>query len=202
MGVRNVVFDVGGVLLDWDPRFVYRELIPDPGELERFLAEVCTMEWNSTLDAGRPIDEACAELAARWPEHAELVHAWKRQGEMIGGEIPGVGELVRRLREQAGVGLYLLTNVPAEVMAARFDRYDLLGLFDGAVVSGEERLLKPSPEIYQLLVRRYGLAPGESLFVDDVEANVEAARALGFHGHRFVDAPTLAAALREHGLLT
>ena len=197
--VRAVVFDIGGVLLEWDPGLVYRELLPDPGDLDRFLAEVCTHEWNATLDAGRPFDEACDELLARHPDHSELIHAWKRQDEMIAGEIPGTADLVIRLHA-AGVPLFLLTNMPVEVFAARRRRYPVLSLFDGAVVSGEEGVLKPSPEIFAVLRDRYALDPAETLFVDDLEMNVAGARAAGFLAHRFVDAPALAAILREHGL--
>jgi len=197
--VGAVVFDIGGVLLEWDPRLVYRELLPDPGDLDRFLAEVCTPEWNATLDAGRPFDEACDELASRHPDLAALVHAWKRQDEMIAGEIAGTAELVGRLHD-AGIPLYLLTNMPAEVFAARHRRYPVLSRFDGAVVSGEEGVLKPSPEIFAILRGRYSLEPASTLFVDDMEVNVAGARAAGFLAHRFVDAPGLAAVLREHGL--
>ena len=116
--MRAVVFDIGGVLLDWDPRRFYASLIPDPAELDRFLTEICTPDWNATLDAGRPFDEACGELAARHPDQAELIHAWKRQDEMIAGEIPGTAAVVDRLRA-AGTPLYLLTNMPVDVFAAR-----------------------------------------------------------------------------------
>ncbi|MDQ1439690.1 MAG: 2-haloacid dehalogenase [Acidimicrobiaceae bacterium] len=197
--MRAVVFDIGGVLLDYDPRFLYRALIPDAAEMERFLAEVCSPEWNATLDAGRPFDEACDELAARFPEHGALVHAWKRQEEMIAGEIRGTAELVARLHGD-GVPLYLLTNMPADVFAARRQRYPVLGCFAGQVVSGEEGVLKPSPEIFARLRDRFRLVPAETLFVDDVEVNVEGARAAGFRAHRFVGPPALARALRDHGL--
>lgn len=197
--VTAVVFDIGGVLLEWDPKLVYRDLLPDPADLDRFLTEICTPEWNATLDAGRPFDEACAELAARHPGHAPLIHAWKRQDEMIAGEVAGTAALVARLGD-AGVALYLLTNMPAHVFAARRARYQVLQRFDGAVVSGEEGVLKPSPEIFALLRDRYRLDPGTTLFVDDQEANVAGARATGFLAHRFVDGPGLAAALRNHGL--
>lgn len=199
--VRNVVFDVGGVLLRWDPARVYRQLIADPGEVEWFLSTVCTPDWNATLDAGRSFDDACGELADRWPRHADLIHAWKRQDEMIAGEVPGVAEIVRDLRHH-GVPLYLLTNMPAEVFAARRARFEVLRLFEGAVVSGEEGVLKPSPEIFTRLTRRYGLTPGECLFVDDVEANVVGARDAGFQAHHFVDAASLVAVLAAHGLPT
>jgi 2-haloacid dehalogenase len=196
--IRAVVFDIGGVLLEWDPRLLYRDLLPDPADLDRFLAEICTPEWNATLDAGRSFDEACDDLATRHPDHAELIHAWKRQDEMIAGEVVGTAELVARLHH-AGVPLYLLTNMPAEVFAARRRRYPVLRLFDGAVVSGEEGVLKPSAEIFAILRSRYGLDPATTLFVDDMEVNVAGARAAGFLAHRFVDAADLAAVLREHG---
>jgi 2-haloacid dehalogenase len=197
--VRAVVFDIGGVLLEWEPRLLYRDLIPDPNELEWFLAEVCTGEWNATLDAGRSFDDACAELGARFPDHAGLVHAWRRQDEMIAGEIQGSADLVARLHE-LGVPLYLLTNMPADIFAARRQHYDVLSLFDGAVVSGVEGVLKPSAEIFERLRDRFALVPEETLFIDDAEVNVQGARELGFCAHRFVDPPTLAAALRDHGL--
>ena len=189
-----VVFDIGGVLLDWDPRHLYRRLIADDAEREWFLAEVCTTEFNLSLDAGRSFDEACAELAAAFPDHADLVHAWARQDEMIAGEVPGVADLVRRLGT-AGVPRYLLTNMPADVFRARQDTYEVLREFDGAVVSGEEGVLKPSAEIFAVLVERLGLVPAEALFIDDSAVNVEGARAAGLQAHQFVDAATLEAEL-------
>jgi 2-haloacid dehalogenase len=197
--VQAVVFDIGGVLLEWDPKLVYRDLLPDPADLDRFLAEICTPEWNATLDAGRPFDEACDELATRHPHHAELIYAWKRQDEMIAGEVPGTAELVGRLHD-AGLPLYLLTNMPTEVFAARRRRYAVLGQFDGAVVSGDEGVLKPSAEIFAILRHRFDLDPAATLFVDDMEVNVAGARAAGFLAHRFVDAPALADALGTYGL--
>jgi 2-haloacid dehalogenase len=193
--LRAVVFDIGGVLLEWDPGLLYRDLIPDPDELDWFLSE----EWNGTLDVGRPFDEACAELSARFPDHTALIHAWKRQDDMIAGEIAGTAELVTRLHD-AGIPLYLLTNMPADVFAARQERFPVLGRFDGAVVSGQEGVLKPSAEIFARLRDRFGLLPSETLVVDDLEVNLAGARAAGFQAHRFVDPPTLGRALRDHGL--
>jgi len=197
--VHTVVFDIGGVLLDWNPRFLYRRLIPDPAELEWFLTEVCSMEWNLQLDAGRSFDEACGELAARYPGHADLVHAWKRQDEMVAGEVPGMVAVVEDLKAN-GVPLLLLTNMPAHVYRARRAHYPLLQLFDGAVVSGEEGVLKPSAEIFRRLASRFAVDPSRTLFVDDVEKNVSGARAAGFQAHRFRDASTLKLALKEYGL--
>lgn len=201
MAVRNVVFDIGGVLLDWDPRHLYRQLINDPAELEWLLANVCTMEWNATLDAGRSFDEACDELAGHHPEHAELIHAWKRQDDMVSGEIAGTAALVSRLCA-GGVRMYLLTNMPSQVFAARLARYDVLKGFDGAIVSGDEGVLKPSPEIFRLLTERYRLEPGETLFIDDSLVNVEGARAAGLRAHHFVDPKSLEAELVSRGLLS
>jgi 2-haloacid dehalogenase len=198
--IRNVVFDIGGVLLDWQPSLVYQDLIPDPDERRRFLAEVCTTEWNLTLDAGRPFDEACAELAARHPDQVERIEAWKRQDEMIAGEVPGTAAIVERLKAK-GVPLHLLTNMPSDVFRARRDRYPVLQAFDGAVVSGDEGVLKPSAEIFAILLKRFDLDPARTLFVDDAEVNVEGARTAGLRAHRFVDAAGLEAALTGLHLL-
>jgi 2-haloacid dehalogenase len=194
-----VVFDIGGVLLEWDPGLVYRTLIPDPEERQWFLSEVCNPEWNATLDAGESFDEACDALAARFPEHRALIHAWKRQDDMVAGEIAGTAEIVARLRA-GGTPLYLLTNMPADVFASRCRRFPVLRQFDGAVVSGEEGVLKPSPEIFARLRDRFDLVPAETLFVDDVEINVVGARAAGFLAHRFVDPLDLTQALTKLGL--
>jgi len=195
-----VVFDIGGVLLDWQPRLAYRELIPDPDELDWFLANVCTTEWNLTLDAGRPFDEACAELTERHPDQAERIQAWRNQDVMIAGEVPGTADLVRRLKDR-GVPLHLLTNMPADVFRARLAAHPVLQLFDGAVVSGDEGILKPEAGLFRVLLDRFGLEPASTLFVDDSEVNVEGARAVGLQTHRFVDAERLEKALTDHGLL-
>ena len=199
--MHAVVFDIGGVLLDWDPRHLYRHLIADATERERFLREVCTMEWNSTLDRGRPFEEACAELAARHPDQAELIHAWKRQDDMVAGEIPGTAALVEALRARH-VPLHLLTNMPTEVFEQRRERFEVLRRFDGAIVSGREGVLKPEPEIFALLAARFGLEPAATLFIDDSEVNVQGARAAGFEAHRFVGAAGLAEELIQRGLLS
>ncbi len=198
--MRSVVFDIGGVLLDWDPRHLYRHLIADEDERERFLAEICTMDWNLTLDAGRPFAEACAELAAVHPEHADHIHAWSRQDEMVGGSVPGTADLVHRLAAR-GVPLHLLTNMPADVFLARRERYPVLQVFAGAVVSGEEGVLKPSPEIFARLVDRFGRVPAETLFVDDSPVNVDGARAIGLRAHLFTGADALEVELQDLGLL-
>lgn len=198
--VRAVLFDIGGVLLDWDPRHLYRQLIDDPDEMERFLAEVCTAAWNATLDAGRSFDEACAELAAEHPERADLINAWKRQADMIAGEVPGTTAIVDRLADR-GVPRYLLTNMPAAVFDERQATYRVLQRFDGAVVSGRDGVMKPTQEAFAFVAGRFALDPATTLFIDDSAGNVDGARAAGYVAHHFTGAAALESELRSLGLL-
>lgn len=190
--VDAALFDIGGVLLDWDPRHLYQQLIDDPVKLDRFLAEVCTLEWNAIFDAGTPFDEGCRELAAGHPQHADLIHAWARQADMVRGEVAGTRQIVERLHAD-GVPLYLLTNMPADVFEERRRTYDVFGYFGGAIVSGVERVLKPDRRIFELAVERFGLDPARTVYVDDAEPNVAAATEVGFVAHHFTDAAALEA---------
>ena len=185
MATKAVVFDLGGVLIDWDPRYLYRKLLADEAAVEEFLATVCTPEWNAELDRGRPFAEGVAELVERHPEHAAAIAAYhERWPEMVAGDIPGTVEVLAELRA-AGVPLYALTNWSAETFAITRGRFEFLEWFDGLLVSGEERVTKPDPAIFQLLLDRSGLDPTATVFVDDSEANVAAARRLGFDAIRF-----------------
>jgi 2-haloacid dehalogenase len=196
----TVVFDVGGVLVDWNPRYLYRKLLPDQPAVERFLAEVCTSEWNVEQDRGRPWAEAVTQLTARFPERAALITAYhERWGEMVGGAFDGTVEVLRELRD-AGVPLYALTNYSAEKFAQTRARFGFLDWFDGIVVSGDEQLVKPDPRIYQVLLDRYRLAAEATVYLDDAPANVAAARALGMTGLRFTDPDRLRADLTRLGL--
>jgi HAD superfamily hydrolase (TIGR01509 family) len=189
--VRTVVFDVGGVLVDWDPRHLYRKVFRDEEEMERFLAEVCTWEWHHRHDAGVPFAESIPALTATFPDHADLIALWEtRYGEMILDEIPGTADVVRELHA-LGDRLLVLSNMPSEVWTPLTARFDWFSLFDGAVVSGDEKVVKPDPAIYRILVDRFGVDPASAVFVDDRGENVDAAAALGFDAVLFTDAESL-----------
>jgi 2-haloacid dehalogenase len=174
-----VVFDVGGVLLDWDPRHLYRKLISDPAEMEWFLANVCTPQWHAQHDRGLSTAESCAALAEEWPQYAGLILAWSERGEeMVARPLP---DGVKLLRQVIGSGLpcYALTNMEAETYPKRVARYDFLRCLNGAVVSGFEGIAKPDREIYELLLRRFRLDAATTLFIDDCPVNVSAAADAG-----------------------
>ena len=183
---RTVVFDLGGVLLHWNPRFLYRKLFRgDEQAMENFLATVCTQEWNERQDAGRPFTAAIAELVATHTDKAHLIQAFRaRFDEMIPAPIDGTVEILLEL-SRAGVPLYALTNFSAETFPAQRDRFPFLSAFDGIVVSGEEGVIKPDPRIFRILLERYAIAPAHAVFVDDNAVNAAAATALGMHGIHF-----------------
>jgi 2-haloacid dehalogenase len=184
--VRAVVFDLGGVLIDWDPRYLYRKLFDgQEAEMEAFLSEVTTKEWNHRQDAGRPWAEAVAELCADHPEKRELIEAYaSRWEEMLGGPITGTVEVLAELRA-ADVPLYALSNWSAETFPRAREIYDFLGWFDGTVISGDVGVTKPDSRIYEHLLATFALEPGDVFFTDDLEANVEAAQALGIEAAVF-----------------
>jgi len=189
--IDTVVFDLGGVLIDWDPRHLYRQLFSDTDEMERFLAEVCSLEWHGRFDEGRPIAEGIEELVARHPELEPLIRAYgERWQDMFAGEVPGSVPVLEELAA-AGVRLLAITNWPGETFPAARARFPFLARFEAIVVSGDERVRKPDPRLFSVLVERYGVDPPAALFVDDAPANVEAAAALGFRTARFTDAVAL-----------
>lgn len=191
MAAHAVVFDVGKVLYDWDPRFLYAKLITGTAELDWFLRHVVTHDWHCQHDAGRPAAVTTAELTAAFPDHAALIAAYvPRWLETIPGPIPGMIELVDELAAKR-VPLYAITNFSAEFWPRFRATAPVFDYFRDIVVSGEERLAKPDPAIYNLAMRRFGLAPGEAVFIDDREDNVTAADTAGLIGHVFSDAAKL-----------
>jgi 2-haloacid dehalogenase len=202
VGVSAVVFDLGGVLIDWDPRHLYRSLFDgDEAAMETFLATVCTPEWNREQDTGRPWSEAVATLVADHPDQHDLITAyWKRWPETLGDAIRPTVDVLAELRA-AGVPLYALSNWSAETFPAARPRYPFLEWFDGIVISGEVRAAKPDRRIYEALLERHDLEPGSILFIDDMAENAAAAEALGIRSIRFTDGAALRRDLVSLGLL-
>ena len=190
-----VVFDLGGVLLDWDPRYLYRQLFDDEAEMEQFLGEICTLEWHAAHDRGVPMAQSCAALAAAHPEYAVLINAWaERSEEMIAGPIHGTVEILEELL-QKGVRCYALTNMERETYPLRRERFPFMGWFAGTVVSSHEGVAKPAPEIFRLLLDRFGLAPERTVMIDDSQPNIDTAAGLGMIAVRFTSPAALRTAL-------
>jgi 2-haloacid dehalogenase len=199
--VTAVVFDIGRVLVDWNPRFLYERLIGDDRALDAFVRDVVTEEWHFQHDAGRPFAETSAELIAQHPHHADLIAAWgPRFNDTNRALIPGMEALVAEL-DEAGVPLFAITNFSGEFFPAFRAKYaSLFDRFRDIVVSGDEKLVKPDPAIFRLALERFGLRAEEAAFVDDNAANVAAATDVGMIALHFVDAETLRGDLRGLGL--
>ena len=197
---RVVVFDVGAVLIEWDPRHLYRKIFADDdARMEQFLAEVCTPAWNLEQDRGRPWAEAVAERTALYPDwEAEIAAFDLRWSEMVPHAIDGTVALLGALRS-AGVPTYAITNFSAEKFALARERFPFLAGLDGIVVSGEVRLVKPDPAIFALFLEQSGLTAAECLFVDDNRANIATAQAMGFNAHLFTEPELFADALKISG---
>ncbi len=175
--INTVIFDLGGVLIDWNPRYLYRKIFKTEEEITWFLENVCTAEWNDLQDAGRSFEEATDELVSKFPEHEEAISAWyARWQETIGGAIPETVELLTQIRNQKKYKLYALTNWSAETFPWALNNFDFLHWFDGIVVSGIEKSRKPFPDFYHTLFNRYQINPVNAIFIDDNYKNVAGAR--------------------------
>lgn len=183
--IKNIIFDFGGVLLDWNPRYLYKSYFNNDVEMEHFLADICNGEWNIKQDAGRPFAEAVKELQAKFPEYAEAIQMYDDDWEkMLKCELPESIDLLKELKSM-GYGIYGLTNWSAEKIGYAFENYSFFSLFDGIVVSGVEKVVKPDRRIYEILLERYSLKPGECVFIDDNQDNVDMAKVLGINAVRF-----------------
>ena len=183
--IKNIIFDFGGVLLDWNPRYLYKSYFNNDEEMEHFLADICNGEWNIRQDAGRPCAEAVKELQAKFPEYAEAIQMYDDDWEkMLKCELPESIDLLKELKFM-GYGIYGLTNWSAEKIGYAFANYSFFSLFDGIVVSGVEKVVKPDRKIYEILLERYSLKPGECVFIDDNQDNVDMAKVLGINAIRF-----------------
>lgn len=200
---RNVaIFDLGGVLLDWNPRFLYRKLFGgDEAAMEHFLATVCTKEWNERQDAGRSFAEAIQELLPHHADKIELIEAFgTRFGEMIRGPIDGAVDVLAELKDRE-MPLFVLSNWSAETFPSQRERFEFLSWFDGIVISGLEGVMKPDPRIFRILLDRYGVAAESAVFIDDVARNAAAASAVGIHGIHFRSPEQLRRELVTLGML-
>jgi 2-haloacid dehalogenase len=197
-----VVFDLGGVLIDWNPRYLYRQLFDgDDAAMERFLTEVTTPEWNLQQDAGRTWDEAVEALTRLHPEHAELIAAYRdRWTETLGEAIGPTVSVLDELR-QTGLRLFALSNWSAETFPVARPRYPFLEWFEGIVISGEVGITKPDERVYRHLLDRFGLDAASTVFIDDSAANVRAAQEVGLIAIRFEGGDALRTALAGLGLL-
>ncbi len=183
--IDTVIFDLGEVLIPWDPRKLYRQLIPDAERMERFLAEICSPEWNLRQDAGRPLAEGTQALIAAFPEQEALIRAfYGRWLEMLGEVIEGSAALVRELKAE-GYRVLALSNWSGETFPLAQARYPILREFEGIVISGFEGMIKPDPAIYRLLCARYHVIPQQAVFLDDSLLNVEGAKAMGMQAILF-----------------
>lgn len=200
--INTIIFDLGAVLIDWNPHYMYRTIFDDEQEMKNFLATVCTSDWNEEQDAGRSLEEGTELLIAQFPEHEANIRAfYGRWEEMLGEPFHGTVELFRRLKASGKYKIYALTNWSAETFPVAIKRYEFLNWFDGIVVSGTEKMRKPTPEFYQILLDRYEVNPQEALFIDDNYRNIVAAEKVGIKSIHFTSSEELEKELEDLKLL-
>jgi len=199
--ITAVTFDLGGVLIDWNPRYLYRKLFDgDEAAMEHFLTNVTNLEWNAKMDAGRPFSQGVADLAAAHPDQADLIRAYHaRWEEMLGDAFHDTLAIVREVRA-AGLRTYALSNWSSETFATTRRHFAWLADFDGVLISGDVKLAKPDPAIFREFLRRFALDPAATVYVDDWDLNVASANAVGMRAIQFVGADALRAELRSMGL--
>jgi 2-haloacid dehalogenase len=190
--ITTIIFDLGAVLIDWNPHYMYRTIFSDEEEMKNFLATVCTSDWNEEQDAGRPLHEGTEILVKQFPEHEANIRAfYSRWEEMLGGAFWDTVEIFKELKDTGKYKIYALTNWSAETFPVAFAKFEFLNWFDGIVVSGEEKMRKPTPEFYHILLDRYHVKPEEALFIDDNYRNIIAAEKLGIRCIHFTSAERL-----------
>ena len=200
--ITTIIFDLGAVLIDWNPRLMYLTLFDNEAEMEKFLAEITTSDWNEEQDAGRPLLEGTEILIQQFPEHEHLIRAfYGRWDEMLGEAFHDTVAIFKKLKESGKYKIYALTNWSAETFPVAQARFEFLNWFDGIVVSGEEKMRKPTPEFYHILLNRYEVNAQECLFIDDNYRNILAAEKIGIECIHFISADALEAQLISLGLL-
>lgn len=200
--IDTVIFDLGGVLIDWNPRYLYRKILKDEDQVSWFLENICTSEWNDEQDAGRSFEEATKTLIKKHPEWEEPITAWYgRWQETIGGPILETVEILNQIKSSNGYKLYALTNWSAETFPWALDNFEFLHWFEGIVVSGTEKTRKPFPAFYQILFDRYKVNPANAIFIDDNYKNIEGANRVGLNTIHFQNPGQLKTELKQLGLL-
>lgn len=202
--IDTVIFDFGGVLIDWNPAYVYlKEFRGDEQKMSYFLSTICSWEWNENQDAGYPLEKATEERVAMFPEYEALIRMYYgRWEEMLGFELTETVEILKRIKDNGNHKIIGLTNWSHETFPIALERFDFLSWFDGIVVSGSEKMKKPDPQIYQLTLERYNITAENAIFIDDKKENVTAAKNLGIHGIHFTNPETLQKTLEHLGILT
>ena len=202
MGINTVIFDLGGVLIDWNPRYVYRTIFKTEEEIDWFFENIATHDWNENQDAGYPLDAATEDLIKKHPDWENEIRAYYgRWTEMLGGPIQETVEILKELKQMPGLKTYALTNWSAETFPIALERYEFLHWFDGRLVSGEEKTRKPFADIYQKILDKFFIDPAKAVFIDDSLRNIKGAEALGIKGIHFHDPKQLKNELTNLGVL-
>jgi 2-haloacid dehalogenase len=200
--IETIIFDLGGVLIDWNPRYLYRKILKDEDQVTWFLENICTSEWNDQQDAGRSFEEATRELIANHPEWAVAIRAWyDRWQETIMGPITDTVDLLKKIKQSNQYRLYALTNWSSETFPWALNNFEFLHWFEGIVVSGEEKTRKPFPEFYRILFNRYAVEPSKALFIDDNIKNIKGASAVGLSTIYFQSPEQLKGELMRLGIV-
>jgi len=198
---KTIIFDLGGVLIDWNPQHLFRKIFPDQEEMDFFLRAVCSPEWNAQLDRGYPFKVAIAELTAEHPEYTDQINAYfDRWDEMIPGSFPETVKILKEIKD-AGYPLVGLSNWSGETLPRVAHQFEFLNWFDPLVLSGEVEMVKPDPDIYLYLLKEINREPGECIFIDDSEVNIQTAEKLGFEGIHFSSPQQLRDRLNQLGIL-
>ena len=200
--IKNIIFDLGGVLIDWNPAYVYLDVFNgDYKKMEWFFNEICTNDWNENQDAGYSLQHATEDLVKIFPQYEEWIRIYYgRWKEMLGGPIQETVEILEKFFEHPAYKVIALTNWSAETFPVALERFDFLHRFEGIIVSGEEKTRKPFPEIYRLALNRYNMKAEESLFIDDNLRNVKAAIEIGINSVQFQNAAQLSSHINEIGI--
>jgi len=199
---NTIIFDLGGVLIDWNPKYLYRKIFKTEEEVDWFLCNICTSEWNDQQDGGRSFEEATRQLISQHPDWADPINAWyARWQETISGPIPETVELLRLVKDSGRFRLFALTNWSAETFPWAYENFLFLQWFDGIVVSGIENTRKPFPEFYHILFNRFNVDPREAIFIDDNIKNVNGAKAVGLDAIHFQSPSQLREEFGKRGIL-